>query len=107
MVENEDRGDVLIRGLWERVTDCILDVSVVDTYAPTYQMKDTSKVLETAEYFKKKKYLHPCLGQRCHFTPFIVSVDGLIGKEVKTILKVLAAIIATNAGNTYSNFMGI
>jgi hypothetical protein len=34
-----------------------------------------------------------------------VSVDGLIGKEVKTVLKVLAARTATKPGNTYSNIM--
>jgi hypothetical protein len=35
-----------------------------------------------------------------------VSVDGLIGKEAKTVLKVLAARTATKAGKTYSNVMG-
>jgi hypothetical protein len=30
----------------------------------------------------------------------------LIGKEAKTVLKVLAAITATKAGKTYSNVMG-
>jgi hypothetical protein len=42
---------------------------------------------------------------RLHFTPFIVSVDGLIGKEAKTVLKVLAARTATKAVKTYSNVM--
>jgi hypothetical protein len=41
-----------------------------------------------------------------HFTQFIVSVEGLIGKEAKTVLKVLAARKATKAGNTYSNVTG-
>jgi hypothetical protein len=36
----------------------------------------------------------------------MVSVDGLIGKEANTVLKVLAARTATKAGNTYSNIMG-
>jgi hypothetical protein len=48
MAENEDRSDVLILGLWERGTDCILEIRVTDTDAPTYQMKDPSKVLEEA-----------------------------------------------------------
>jgi hypothetical protein len=38
MAENEDRGDVLIRGLLERGARCILDVRVTDTDAPTCQM---------------------------------------------------------------------
>jgi hypothetical protein len=106
MVENEDRDDVLIQGIWERGTDCILDIRVTDTYTPTYQMKDPSKVIEAAEHLKKKKYLQPCLNQRRQFTPFIVSVDGLTGKEAKSVLKVLAARSATKAGKIYPYIMG-
>ncbi len=28
--EGDERGDVLIRGLWARGTDCIIDVRVTD-----------------------------------------------------------------------------
>jgi hypothetical protein len=69
----------------------------VDTDAPAYQMKAPSKVLRAAERLKKKKYLQPCLDQLRRFTPFIVSADGLIGKEVNMVLKVLAARTATKA----------
>jgi hypothetical protein len=69
-------------------------------------MKDPRKVLEAAERLKKKKYLQPCLDQRHHLTPFIVQVDGLIGKEAKMVLKVLAARTHTKSGHTYLNFMG-
>jgi hypothetical protein len=84
----------------------MLDVRVTGIDAPNYQMKDPIKVLEEAERLNKKKYLQPCLDQRRHVTPFIVSVDGLIGKEAKTVLKVLVGITSTNAGKTYSNVMG-
>jgi hypothetical protein len=62
-------------------------------------MKDPRKVLKAAECLKMKKYLQPCLDQRRHFTPCILSVDGLIGKEAKTVLKVLEAITATKSVN--------
>ena len=29
--EVDDRGDVLIRGFWERATDCIIDVKITGT----------------------------------------------------------------------------
>jgi hypothetical protein len=29
----EDRGDILIRGLWSRGTDCIIDVRITDVDA--------------------------------------------------------------------------
>jgi hypothetical protein len=43
-------------------------------------MKEPIKVLEAEEHLKKNKHLQPRLDQHRHFTPFIVSVDGLIGK---------------------------
>jgi hypothetical protein len=82
-----------------------MDVRVTDTDTPTNQMKDPIKVLEAAHRLKKKTYLQPCLDQRRHFTPFIVSVEGLIRKEAETVLKVLAARTATKSGKTYSNVM--
>jgi hypothetical protein len=75
--KNLDRGDGLIRGLWEPSTDCIIDVRFTDTDASSYLSKDPAKVLEQHEKEKKKKYLKPCLEQRRHFTPFVVSTDGL------------------------------
>jgi hypothetical protein len=41
----EDRGDVIIRVLWEQGTDCIMDAKVTDTDAKTYKDKDPFKVL--------------------------------------------------------------
>jgi hypothetical protein len=32
---------------------------------------------------KENRYLHPCLDQRRSFVPFVVSTDGLIGREAK------------------------
>jgi hypothetical protein len=83
--------------------DCILDVRVTDTDATYYALKPSDKVLEAAETLKKKKYLQACLEQRRHFTPFVESFDGLLGKEAKTVLKVLTARTATKASKSYSN----
>jgi hypothetical protein len=48
-----DRGDLSIRGLWQRGTDCIIDVRVTDTDAKSNLSKDPAKVLEAHE--KKKR----------------------------------------------------
>jgi hypothetical protein len=87
----EERGDILIRGFWKQGTDCILDVCVTDTDAKSYCKCPPEKVLESQEREKKRKYLEKCLQQRRHFTPFVVSVNGLLGKEAKTFFKRLAA----------------
>jgi hypothetical protein len=63
-VDTEDRGDVLIRSLWEKGTDCMFYVRVKDTDATYYRNKDPQKVLEAAEWLKKKKYLQHCLDQQ-------------------------------------------
>ena len=36
-----------------------------------------------AEARKKKKYLQACLDQCRHFSPFVVSSDGLLGKKAR------------------------
>jgi predicted RNA-binding Zn-ribbon protein involved in translation (DUF1610 family) len=106
LIDSKDRGDVLIRGFWEKGTDCILGVRVTDTDATSYALNPSDKVLAASDKLKKKKYLQACLEQRQHFTTSMVSVDGLLGKEAKTVFKFLAARIATKAGKSYSNVMG-
>ncbi len=102
----EDRGDVLIRGLWARGTDCIIDVRITDTDAASNRSKDPLKVLANHEREKKRKYLQPCLHQRRHFTPFVVSTDGLIGSEGKALLQKLSALMADKTGKSYAEVSG-
>ena len=40
-----DRGDVMVRGLWYHQTDCILDVRITDTDAKSQRSADPMKVL--------------------------------------------------------------
>jgi hypothetical protein len=84
---DEERGDLLIRGFWARGTDVIIDVPVTDTDAKSYLSWDPHKVLASQEREKNKKHLQSCLEQRKHFTPFVVSTDGLIGREAGELLK--------------------
>ena len=104
--DNQDRGDILIRGLWEKGTDCIIDVRVTDTNAPSAINKDPHTVLETHEREKKRKYLKACQDQRRHFTPFVVSCDGLMGKEADALLRNLAERFGKKTGKSYSETCG-
>ncbi len=103
---DELRGDLLVRGFWGRGTDCIIDVRVTDTDAKSNLNKDPAKVLEAHEKEKKRKYLKSCLEQRRHFTPFVVSTDGLIGKEAQTFLKKLSTLLAEKWEKPYSVVCG-
>jgi hypothetical protein len=60
---------------------------VTNTDAKSYWSGDPHKVLAQQEHEKKKKYLTACLKQHRHFTPFVVSTDGLIGHKAAELLK--------------------
>jgi hypothetical protein len=57
--------------------------------------------LAAHEREKKKKYLEACLAQRRHFTPFVVSTDGLLDREAKILLKKLSALLAAKWEKPY------
>jgi hypothetical protein len=101
--QGEERGDVLIRGLWQQGTDAIIDVCITNLLdAKSNISQAPMKVLAAHKREKKRKYLEPCLEQRRHFSPFVVSTDGLIGKEAQTMLKKLSARLAEKSGKPYS-----
>ena len=81
-------------------TRCSLRVT--DTDAKSYCKRTPAKVLESQEKEKKRKYLEACLERRRHFTPFVFSVDGLLGREAQTFAKRLAAKLASKWEKSYS-----
>jgi hypothetical protein len=103
---DDDRGDILVRGFWARGTDCIIDVRVTNTDAKSQRHKDPDKILAQHEREKKRKYLEPCLKQRRHFTPFVVSTDGLLGREATLFLKRLASVLSDKWHQPYSVVCG-
>jgi hypothetical protein len=84
---NDDRGDILVCDFWVRMTDCIINVCVTNTDAKSQCQTYPDKVLAQHEREKKCKYLEPCLKQWRHFTPFMVSTDGLLGQEETFFLR--------------------
>jgi len=104
---NNDRGDILFRGLHSNTDECIVDVRVTDTDAKSYRTSSPEKVIESQEKRKKSKYLKPCHEQRRSFTPFVVSVDGLMGREAKALLKRLAHHLTDKWKKPYSVVAGI
>ena len=51
-------------------------------------------------------YLEACLQQRRHFSPFVSSVDGLLGVEAMATLKRIASRLATKWKQSYSKTCG-
>ena len=89
-----DRGDLMIRGFWDRSTDCIIDILICDIHQPSYLARTPVNVLKSVETSKTSKYLKNCLAQRRYFTPFVVSCEGLLGKEANVFLKRLSMKLA-------------
>jgi hypothetical protein len=86
---------LLVRGFWTAGADwIILEVRVTDADAKSHCKRTPFKVPEHQEKEKKRKHLGACLENRGHFTPFVLSVDGLLGREAKTCAKRLAAKLA-------------
>ena len=45
MIDNNNRGDLMIRGLWSRQKECILDVRVTNLDSTLYKKRDPKKIL--------------------------------------------------------------
>jgi hypothetical protein len=95
-----DRGDILIQGLWQLDTDCILDVWVMTVDAKSNCSKIPDKVLEWHQKEKKWKYLQACMNQCYHFTPFIV----FYGKKI--VMKKVSGLLAEKWSWLYSVICG-
>ena len=75
---------------------------VVITDAESYIYKTQEKSLEVIEKDKKRKYLDYCLQQRLQFSQSVVSVNIMVGTEVKLTLKRLDSRLATKWQQPYS-----
>ena len=102
----EQKGDLLIRDLWQKVTDSVHDMRVVNTDAKTHTVKTPEKCLQMVERRKKRVYLEECLQQRRNFYPFVALVDGMMGVDATSTLKRFASRLATNWRQPYSRTCG-
>ena len=91
----KQKGDQLIRDLWKNGTDSVHDMHAVNNDAKMHRTKDPERCLQEAERGKKWMYMDAYLQQLRHFSPFVASVDGLLGVEATATLKRLASRLAT------------
>ena len=101
----ETRVDVLVYGLWERETGCVLDTQVTNTDCKSYSDLSLSKVLEKAAKAKKDKYLPPCLSRRRSFMHLVYSVDRMACKEEKSFERRIASLLAGKWNRPYSKMV--
>ena len=70
--------------------DYIVDVRIYDVNQKYYLTKNPSAVIKAAEAEKKWKHMSSCLEQRRKFTPFLVSCEGMMGREVDSFVRILS-----------------
>ena len=94
-------ADLSIRGVWQSQT---FDIRVIDTDAPLYLHRDVASVLSSAEEEKKRN--DAAEARRASFTPLVVSVDGVLGREAECFIQLLADKIALKWKKTYAEVAG-
>ena len=99
-------ADLSIRGVWQPQTAALLDVRVVDTDTQSYASCTVDAVLCSAEQEKKRKYSAAVEDRRASFTPFVVSVDGVLGHDAQHLMKRLCDQIAVKWEKSHSEVMG-
>ncbi|KAL5506022.1 hypothetical protein EMCRGX_G007585 [Ephydatia muelleri] len=98
---------ISIRGVWQPQTAVLLDVRVIDTDAQSYASRTVDAVLCSAEQEKKRKYSAAVEDRRASFTPFVVSVDGVLGHDAQHLMKRLCDQIAVKWEKSHSEVMGV
>ena len=83
-------ADLGVRGVWQPQTEALFDIRVVDTDAQSYTEHSVEAVLSSAEQAKKTKFTQAAELRRAFFSPFVISVDGLMGCEALSFTKRLS-----------------
>ena len=70
----------MVRGLLDFQVDAIIDVKLGDANVDTYKYEPMTALLARWERIKKDKHGKHCNDQRKHYSPFVISVDGIQGR---------------------------
>ena len=79
----------MIWGLWDFQVDTIIEINLGDADADTHKYEPMAALLTKWEDIKKYKHGRDCQNQRKHFSPFVLSVDGILGREALVVISQL------------------
>ena len=97
----------MIRGLWDRQVDAVIDIKIGDADADTYKYEPMTSLLARWGKIKKDKHGKHCHDQREHFSPFFLSVDGMLGRKALAVIYQLSQLMAQKRGETLFGSMGV
>ena len=102
------RSDVKVIGFYDDLKVALFDVKIIHANAPSYESKSISSILKTAENSKIREY-----GQRVNliegasFTPFVMTSNGVLGKQASMAIKVLATRISIRTKTPYAKVISL
>ena len=80
----------MIKGLWYQQDESIIDVKLGDVDTDYYKYEPMEALLVWWETIKKYENGKNCHDQRKHFSPFFISVDGVLEREALVVLAQLS-----------------
>ena len=92
--DKETCGGVVIWGLWYQQDEAIIDVKLRDADTDSYNNEPMAEVMARWETTKKYKHGRHCQDQGKHFSPFVIFVDGMLGRASLVLLAQLSWIVA-------------
>ena len=99
-------NDLGVGEVWQPQGEALLDVRVVNIDAQSYVSRSVADVLVNAEEEKKRKYRLASETRHASFSPFIIYVDGALGKEAALFLGRIADQLSVTWGRSYGNVLG-
>ena len=71
----------MIRGLWDIQSESIIDVKLGDSEADANKYEPIVALLAWWETIKNNNNGKHCNNQRKQFSPFVISMDGILGRK--------------------------
>ena len=84
----------MVRGLWDCQFYTIIDIKLGDADTYSYKYEPMTAILARWETIKNYKHNKHCHNHRKHFSTFVLSVDGILGREDLVVLSQLSQGIA-------------
>ena len=74
--------------MWQPQVEALFDIRGIDTDAPSYRQCSPVFILDSGAVKKKRVYHSAMEDRRGNFTPFVLSVDGLLQHEASHFVTV-------------------
>ena len=84
----------MVQGLWHRQVDAIIDVKLGEDDADSYKYEPMTALLARWGNIKKDKHGKHWHDQRKHFSPFVLSVRGMLGRKSLVVLSQFSQVMS-------------